>query len=31
MKWKAVKGNMPNLIVAVLPDIAEDIYTRVKK
>ncbi|KIO29143.1 hypothetical protein M407DRAFT_21713 [Tulasnella calospora MUT 4182] len=30
LMWKAVKGNMPNLILVILPDMAEDIYTRIK-
>ncbi|KAG8898575.1 hypothetical protein FRC01_010855, partial [Tulasnella sp. 417] len=27
---KSVKGNMPNLIIVVLPDMGEDIYLRIK-
>ncbi|KAG9050899.1 hypothetical protein FS837_001553, partial [Tulasnella sp. UAMH 9824] len=27
---KSAKGNMPNLIIVVLPDMAEDIYLRIK-
>lgn len=31
MLHKLVKGNLPNLILVVLPDLAEDIYIRIKK
>ncbi|KIO16425.1 hypothetical protein M407DRAFT_33926 [Tulasnella calospora MUT 4182] len=30
LMWKTATGKMPNLIVVVLPDLAEDIYTRIK-
>ncbi|KAG8918308.1 hypothetical protein FRC01_001932 [Tulasnella sp. 417] len=30
MMHKQVKGNMPNLIIVVLPDSSEDIYVRIK-
>ncbi|KAG8985277.1 hypothetical protein FRB90_004845 [Tulasnella sp. 427] len=30
MHHKSIKGNMPNLVVVVLPDMAEDVYLRIK-
>ncbi|KAG8937958.1 hypothetical protein FRC00_008304 [Tulasnella sp. 408] len=30
MLWKAIGGNMPNLLIVILPDMGDDIYTRIK-